>query len=151
MPSRTFSLMSTAFSDGEPIPSRYSCDGENASPDLTWSDAPDGTRALALIVTDPDAGGFVHWLAFDLTGTPSGGLPAGVSSSPDGPPQGTNSFGKARYGGPCPPSGTHHYAFVLHALDRALELEGAPRIAELEKAMQGHELAQATLTGTYQR
>jgi Raf kinase inhibitor-like YbhB/YbcL family protein len=151
MPTTTFSLVSTAFDDGGPIPARLTCDGENVSPDLTWSGAPDGTRALVLTMTDPDAGGFVHWLAFDLTGTPTGGLPVAVSSSPDGPPQGTNSFGKPGYGGPCPPSGTHHYVFVLHALDRALELEGAPRIADLEAAMQGHVLGQATLTGTYQR
>lgn len=146
-----FSLVSTAFTDGAPIPTRFTCDGEEASPDLTWSGAPDGTRSLALIVTDPDARGFVHWLVYDIAGTPSGGLPTAVSSSPDAPPQGTNSFGKAGYGGPCPPSGTHRYEFVLFALDRPLELSGAPRIADIRSAMSGHVLAETILTGTYQR
>jgi Raf kinase inhibitor-like YbhB/YbcL family protein len=146
-----FNLSSIAFSDGGAIPRQFTCDGEDASPDLTWAGAPDGTQALALIVTDPDARGFVHWIAFDLTGTPSGGLPSAVSSSPDAPPQGTNSFGRTGYGGPCPPSGTHRYVFALHALDRVLELSGAPRLDELERAMDGHVLARATLTGTYHR
>jgi Raf kinase inhibitor-like YbhB/YbcL family protein len=147
----TFSLASTAFDDGAGIPVRFTCDGEDVSPDLTWSGAPDGTESLAVIVTDPDARNFVHWLVYDLTGTPSGGLPAAVSASPDAPPQGTNSFGKTGYGGPCPPSGTHRYAFALYALDRSLELTGAPRIDELRVAMDGHVLAETTLTGTYQR
>ncbi len=146
-----FSLVSTAFSDGGAIPSRFTCDGDDASPDLTWSGAPEGTQSLALIVTDPDAQGFVHWLVYDMTGTPSGGLPAAISSSPDAPLQGTNSFGKPGYGGPCPPSGRHHYAFVLYALDSPLELTGDPRISRIQSAMSGHVIAQTTLTGTYQR
>ena len=151
MSPESFSLVSTAFSEGGAIPTRFSCDGEDASPDLTWSGAPDGTQSLALILSDPDARDFVHWLVYDMTGTPSGGLPAAVSSSPDAPPQGTNSFGKAGYGGPCPPSGTHHYVFALFALDQTLELNGAPRIGELQAAMDGHVLAETRLTGTYQR
>lgn len=147
----SFTLTSTAFPDGGPIPGRFSCDGENVSPDLSWADAPEGTNALALIVTDPDARDFVHWIAYDLTGTPSGGLPVAVSASPDAPPQGTNSFGKTGYGGPCPPSGTHRYVFTLNALDGQLGLGGAPRIDEVESAMAGHVLARATLTGTYHR
>lgn len=148
---QSFSLISSAFAEGGSIPTRLTCDGDNVSPDLTWSDAPEGTQALALVVTDPDARDFVHWIAYDLTGTPSGGLPAAVSASPDAPPQGTNSFGNTGYGGPCPPSGTHRYVFVLHALDAPLELTGAPRIDALEAAMAGHVLARATLTGTYHR
>lgn len=147
----SFSLSSTAFSDGGAIPKRFTCDGENVSPDLTWSGAPDGSRALALIVTDPDARDFVHWLVYDMTGTPSGGLPAAVSSSPDDPPQGTNSFGKPGYGGPCPPSGTHRYRFALYSLDQPLELAGAPRISDLQAAMDGHVTGEATITGTYHR
>jgi Raf kinase inhibitor-like YbhB/YbcL family protein len=146
-----FRLESTAFDDGGPIPTRHTCDGDNSSPDLTWSGAPEATLALALVVTDPDARGFVHWLAYDLTGTPSGGLPAAVSASPDAPPQGTNSFGATGYGGPCPPSGVHHYEFVLYALDNPLGLQGAPDIDALRTAMDGHVLAETTLTGTYQR
>lgn len=147
----SFDLSSSAFSDGAAIPKRFTCDGENVSPDLTWSGAPDGTQALVLIVTDPDARDFVHWLVYDLTGTPSGGLPVGISSSPDAPAQGTNSFGSLGYGGPCPPSGEHHYRFAVYSLDRALELTGAPRIDELQAAMNGHVTGQATITGTYHR
>lgn len=146
-----FSLTSTAFQDGGAIPGRFSCDGEDVSPDLSWSGAPDGTMALVLTVIDPDARDFVHWLVYDVTGTPTGGLPAGIASSPDAPAQGTNSFGKHGYGGPCPPSGTHHYRFTLSALDAALELGGAPRIDALRVAMAGHVLAETTLTGTYRR
>lgn len=146
-----FSLSSTAFSDGRAIPQRFTCDGEDASPDLTWSGAPDGTQALALILTDPDARDFVHWLVYNMTGTPSGGLPLAVSSSPDAPPQGTNSFGRPGYGGPCPPSGVHHYRFVLYSLDQPLELAGAPRIGELRAAMDGHVIGEASITGTYHR
>ena len=151
MQASRFSLTSTAFTEGGAIPRRHSCDGVDSSPDLSWSGAPDGTRALALVVTDPDARDFVHWIAYDLTGTPSGGLPAAVSASPDAPPQGTNSFGRTGYGGPCPPSGTHHYVFTLHALDEPLALSGAPRLEEVERAMDGHVLGVATLTGTYHR
>ena len=147
----TFELTSSAFPDGGSIPRRHTCDGEDVSPDLAWSGAPPETQAFALIVTDPDARDFVHWLAFDLTGTPSGALPAGVSSSPDAPPQGTNSFGRIGYGGPCPPSGEHRYRFVLHALDAPVSLPGAPRIDELEAAIEGHRLATALLTGVYHR
>lgn len=146
-----FSLVSTAFSPGGAIPRRFTCDGENVSPDLTWTGAPGETQSLALIVTDPDARDFVHWLVFGMTGTPSGGLPTAIASSPDAPAQGTNSFGKRGYGGPCPPSGRHRYVFTLYALDRTLALTGAPRIGELRSAMDGHVIAETTLTGTYQR
>lgn len=146
-----FRLSSTSFKDGGAIPRRFSCDGEDVSPDLAWEGAPDGTRALVLTMIDPDARDFVHWLVFDMTGTPAGGLPLGASASPGAPPQGTNSFGRIGYGGPCPPSGTHHYRFTLSALDTVLERSGAPRIGTLEAAMAGHILAQATVTATYQR
>ena len=104
-----------------------------------------------LIVIEPDARNFVNWLAYDLEGAPEGGLPSGISSSPDAPPQGTNSFGKRGYGGPCPPSGTHHYRFTLSALDSVLDVTGTPRVDDLNAAMAGHVLAEATLTGTYRR
>lgn len=146
-----FVLTSTAFREGEAIPRRFTCDADNASPDVAWSGAPAETRALVLTVTDPDARDFVHWLVYDLSGTPAGGLPAGISASPDAPPQGTNDFGKRGYGGPCPPSGTHHYRFMLSALDTVLELTGMPRVHDLRAAMAGHVLAEATLTGTYRR
>ena len=151
MSPRVFTLASTAFADGGSIPRRLTCDGEDVSPALTWSGAPEDTAALALVMTDPDARDFVHWLVFNMTGTPSGGLPTGISSSPDAPPQGMNSFGSPGYGGPCPPSGEHRYVFTVHALDAQLELTGTPSRRELQAAMDGHVLASTTLTGTYHR
>ena len=146
-----FALTSTAFKDGGPIPRRFTCDGDDVSPDLSWSGAPENTRALVLVVIDPDARDFVHWLVYDMTGSPTGSLPLGISASPDAPSQGANSFGKRGYGGPCPPSGTHHYRFTLTALDMVLGLTGTPRIEGLRAAMAGHVLAEATLVATYRR
>ncbi len=151
MSPQPFTLTSTAFAEGEGIPRRFTCDGQNVSPDIAWSGAPDGTQALVLIVTDPDARDFVHWLAYDLAGTQAGGLPIAISVSPDAPAQGTNDFGRRGYGGPCPPSGTHHYRFTLAALDKVLEITGAPKVHDLRAAMAGHVLAEATLTATYRR
>jgi hypothetical protein len=146
-----FHLTSGAFPDGGAIPTRFSCDGEDVSPALAWEGAPGDTASFALLVDDPDARGFVHWVAFDLTGSASGGLAEGVSSSPDAPPQGTNGFGRVGWGGPCPPSGEHRYVFRLLALDEVLGLTGAPRAADVLAATEGHVLAEATLTGTYRR
>lgn len=146
-----FTLTSNAFDEGGTIPRQFTCDGENISPDLAWSGVPDGTASLVLVVTDPDARGFVHWLAYDLPAKPAGFLGSGVSASPDMPAQGTNDFGKPGYGGPCPPSGTHHYLFTLSALDARLVIKGTPRLDDLRAAMAGHVLAEATLTATYRR
>ena len=144
-------LTSGAFPDGGAIPTRFSCDGEDTSPAIAWEGAPGETVSFVLLVDDPDARGFVHWVAFDLTGSASGGLAEGVSRSPDAPPQGTNGFGRVGWGGPCPPSGEHQYVFRLLALDEVLGLTGAPGAAEVLAATEGHVLAEATLTGTYRR
>ena len=146
-----FTLTSTDFTDGGKIPRKFSCDGENVSPALEWAGAPDGTAALALILDDPDARGFVHWVVFDMTGSASGGLTEAVSASPDAPKQGRNSFGQVGYGGPCPPSGTHHYRFRLYALDAELGLAGTPSADEVKRAAEGHILDQVELTATYTR
>ncbi len=146
-----FTLTSKSFRDGAAIPRRFTCDGENVSPDLAWAGAPDGTKAFVLIVIDPDARNFVHWLVYNVDGSPAGGLPFGISTSPDAPPQGTNSFGKRGYGGPCPPSGTHHYRFTLSAIGEVLHVSGAPGIDAIRAAMASHVLGEATLTATYQR
>jgi hypothetical protein len=151
MTDSAFRLTSTAFDDGGSIPARFSCDGEDVSPALSWDGAPAETVALVLIVSDPDARGFVHWVAFDLTGSSSGGLAEGVSSSPDAPPQGTNGFGRLGWGGPCPPSGEHRYVFRLLALDQVVGLSGSPAAADILAATEGHVLAEASLTGTYRR
>lgn len=149
--SPVFTMTSGAFADGGSIPRTYACDGQDTSPPLEWSGAPDGTKTLALVMTDPDANGFVHWVFFNVDATASGGIPTGFSASPDGPAQGTNSFGKAGYGGPCPPSGTHHYVFRLLALDASLELTGAPSASQVLAAADGHILAEAKLTATYRK
>jgi Raf kinase inhibitor-like YbhB/YbcL family protein len=146
-----FELTSGAFEEGASIPARYTCDGDNASPPLNWTGAPPEAVSLSLILDDPDAGGFVHWVAYNLDASASGSLPAGVAESPDGPAQGTNSFGQAGYGGPCPPSGEHRYVFRLLALDDVLELIGAPSAEDVLEAAEGHVIGEATLTATYRR
>lgn len=151
MTDTTFHLSSTAFAEGGEIPSRFTCDGEDVSPDLTWEGAPSNTAALALVVDDPDAKGWVHWVVFDMTGTSSGGLAEGISTSPDSPPQGTNDFRRVGWGGPCPPSGEHRYAFRLLALDEPLGLTGAPAAADVLSAAEGHIVGEAQLTARYRR
>ena len=151
MTDATFRLSSTAFAEGGAIPARFTCDGEDVSPDLTWEGAPPDTAALALIVEDPDARGWIHWVVFDMTGTASGGLAEGISTSPDAPPQGTNDFRRVGWGGPCPPSGEHRYVFRLLALDEPLGLNGAPRAGEVLEAAQGHVVGEAQLKASYRR
>ena len=150
-PDQTFSLSSPEFADNQPIPRRYACDGDDVSPPLAWSGAPGDTAAMALVMDDPDADGFIHWVVFDMTASATGSLSAGWSKSPDAPPQGTNSFGRAGYGGPCPPSGTHRYVFRLLALGQALGLSGAPTAEQVLDAAAGHIFGEAQLTGTYRR
>ena len=147
----TFTLTSPAFAEGGSIPRQHTCDGQDASPPLSWSDVPPDAAALALVMDDPDAGGFVHWVLFNLDTTATGSIPMGYSASPDAAPQGRNDFGRTGYGGPCPPSGTHHYVFRLLALDTELPLAGTPSAAQLQGAAQGHVLGEARLTGTYRR
>ncbi len=148
----TFELTTTAFPAGGEIPRRFTCDGEDTSPDLAWSGAPDGTAALVLVVDDPGANGFVHWIALDLTGTDTGALPLGVSASPDAPRQGTNDFGTVGWRGPCPPSGEHRYRFTLSALAAPLDLPGAPNAAAVRDGLRAaNVLATATLEGRYRR
>ena len=147
----TFRLSSTAFPDGGAIPRQFSCDGDDVSPDLEWEGAPADTAVFALIVEDPDARGFIHWVAYNVTASASGGLAEGVSTSPDAPPQGTNGFGRVGWAGPCPPSGEHRYVFRLLALDAPLELAGAPRASDVLSAASGHVLDEARLTGRFRR
>jgi len=143
-------LSSNAFSGGKGIPSKYTCDGNNISPPLSWSGAPSGTKSFALIADDPDApaGTWVHWVAWDIPATAMSFPEGGVAPKTV---QGMTSFRKTGYGGPCPPSGTHRYFFKLYALDTDLELSPSTDKGGLEKAMKGHILAQAELMGTYAR
>lgn len=146
-------LTSPAFEEGQPIPALFSCDGEDISPELAWSEPPAGTQSLALIVDDPDApvGTWVHWVVYNLPAERRG-LPQGVPGGEQiegGGLQGSNSWGRKDYGGPCPPSGTHRYFFKLYALDITLDAGAGLSKEDVEKAMEGHILAQAELMGTY--
>ena len=146
-----FELTSPAFKADSEIPRKYTCDGEDVSPPLEWADAPDDSVALALICDDPDAHGWIHWIAYGVEGTQSGGLPEGFSVSPDGPAQGLNDFDRMGWGGPCPPSGTHRYRFTLFALNAPLELANTPKADEVRAAMEGHVVGEAELIAKYTR
>lgn len=141
-------LTSPAFEEGGSIPTRYTCDGEDVSPPLDLAGLPEGVESLLLVMDDPDApsGTWDHWVAYDI---------APVASIPEGADvlgvAGRNSWGRLGYGGPCPPSGTHRYVFVVHALSGVLDLgEGATK-AEVLAAAEPLRLASARLIGTYAR
>lgn len=146
-------LTSSAFAQGQPIPERYSCKGEDISPALAWGEPPAGTQSFALIMDDPDApvGTWVHWVLFNIPAS-ARSLPEAFPSDatlPDGSMSGNSSFGGPGYGGPCPPSGTHRYFFKLYALDEMLAINAGASKGELEKAMVGHILAHGELMGTF--
>jgi Raf kinase inhibitor-like YbhB/YbcL family protein len=150
-----FTISSGAFTEGGNIPSKYTCDAgqTNPSPALTWKEAPANTKSFVLILHDPDAplaGGFTHWVLFDIPATtaslPENFQPGSVGTS------GNSGFRRAGYGGPCPPSGAHHYHFVLSALDvPSLDLQAGTTKADVEKAMQGHVIGTGETVGVYQR
>lgn len=144
------SITSMSFRNEEPIPQRFTCDGVDLSPPLSWSGMPKGTRSFALICDDPDApmGTWVHWVAFNIPATATGFMEGKV---PEGTILGVNSWGKPGYGGPCPPGGTHRYFFRLFALDTRLDLPRETSTEGLTKAMDGHVLAQVELMGKYSR
>lgn len=151
---------SPAFASGGPIARKYTGDGEDVSPPLTWTGVPEGTRELALIVDDPDAPRpepWVHWVVYKIPAD-RGGLAEGAGGAdgsrlPAGALQGRNDFGRSGYGGPAPPRGhgTHHYHFVLYALDASLDLAEGLEKKALLAAMDGHVLATGELIGTYER
>jgi hypothetical protein len=145
-----FALETGAFENAQTIPSRHTCEGEDVSPPLRWTNVPEGTRSLALVVDDPDApsGVFTHWVAW--------GLDPAVERLGEGesaPHEGQNDFGTTGYRGPCPPPGhgRHRYLFRLHALDTDIELGAGATKAELEQAIEEHVLTTAELVGTYER
>jgi len=151
----TMKLISPAFSHNESIPTRYTCDGENISPALAWSDAPAGTQSFALIVDDPDAPKkvWVHWIVFNIPVTVEHIIEnQGATGEEVAFTQGSTDFnGAQKWGGPCPPNGTHRYHFTLYALDTMLDLPAGATKEELLSAMHGHILEKTTLIGTYQR
>jgi len=152
----SFQISSTAFSNGETIPKKFTCDGPDVSPQLSWKEAPAAARSFALIMDDPDApaGTWVHWVLYNLPANTSQ-LPEGLEKQEQlatGALQGRNEFRKIGYGGPCPPPGTpHHYYFKLFALDTKLNLKAGATKADLERAMKGHILGEAELMGRYGR
>lgn len=149
-------LRSPAFRHGDVIPRAHTCEGEDLSPPLSWTGVPLERRSLALVCDDPDAprGTWVHWVLYNLPGETvelSPGVPA-VPELPSGARQGRNDSGEIGYSGPCPPPGKpHRYFFRLYALDTALNLPPGVNRSDLEAAMAGHILAQATTMGVYQR
>ncbi|MGE0206518.1 MAG: YbhB/YbcL family Raf kinase inhibitor-like protein [Candidatus Babeliales bacterium] len=150
-------IASASFEDNHALPAKYTCEGENRSPELHWSGVPAGTQSLALLVDDPDAPGgkpFVHWIVFNIPASLKS-LPEGVklkNIAPDAK-EGKNDFGDSAYGGACPPKGhgIHHYVFTLYALDIKLNLQEGVSKQEFLQAMQGHVLKKAQITGLYQR
>jgi Raf kinase inhibitor-like YbhB/YbcL family protein len=154
-----FALTSPEFEYGEPIPRRFTCEGDDLSPPLEWSGVPAGSRSLALIVEDPDAPDpaapkrvWVHWVLYDMPMDVSA-LAEGLGGAdlPKGTREGLNDWKKAGYGGPCPSIGRHRYFFRLYALERVLGELKHPTKAQLEVAMKGHVTGQAELMGTYQK
>ncbi len=155
----TLILKSADFVQMGEIPKNFTCDGENTSPALSWSQVPQNAKSLVLIVDDPDAPDpaapkltWVHWLLYNIPATATQ-LPKAVSAAalPKGTLQGKNDWKKTGYGGPCPPIGRHRYFHKLYALNVVLPDLQEPSKAELEKAMSGHVIEQTELIGTYQR
>jgi len=150
-------LYSTAFKDGEFIPSKYTCEGSNVSPQIHWNEELKDVKSFAIIVDDPDApgGDFVHWVIYNIPASVRE-LHEDVTPSRNISDQillGTNSFGHIGYGGPCPPSGKpHRYFFRIYALDTVLHHLGSGAMkAQLLKTMQGHIIGEGELMGKYQR
>ena len=148
-----FTITSDAFETGAKVPILHSCDGKDISPPLTWMGAPDGTRAFAMIMDDPDAPGgtWVHWVIYNIPAEISS-LPMGVPTDgtlKNGAMQGSNSWNRTGYGGPCPPSGSHRYYFKLYALSDYLDLGPGVSKKEMIKAMEGKVLGQTELMGKF--
>lgn len=143
-------ITSSAFKNNEKISAKYTCDGENINPPLTFNEIPKTAQSLILISDDPDApvGLWIHWLVWNIDPKTT---EVAENSVPSGAIQGTTSFGDAKYGGPCPPSGTHRYFFKLYALDTRLDLPKSTDKKALEKAMENHILAKAEIIGLYSR
>ena len=149
-------LISSDFSADGPIPIRFTCEGDNVSPEFSWRETPEETRSFALIIHDPDAprpSGFTHWVLYNIPGD-RGELDPNVPKREQVPgtgTQGRNDKGEIGYTGPCPPSGTHRYYARLFALDRELGLQPGASQRELTEAMEGHILARAELMGIYKK
>lgn len=143
-------ITSSTFSQGNPIPAKYTCDGGDVIPPLEFEEIPGEAKSLAIICQDPDSpsGDFVHWIIFDIDPQT---LEIKEGEVPTGAIEGTNDFGNTNYGGPCPGSGSHRYVFKLYALNQKLGLNPQVTKAEFQKSLEGHTMAEAEVFGTYQR
>ena len=143
-------LKSPAFSQNGIVPAKYTCDGQNISPPLQIAETPENAKSLVLICDDPDAPGttWTHWTVWNIDPTTTEIV---EGKTPAGSTQGVTDFGEVGYGGPCPPSGTHRYFFKLYALDTMLNMSYQAKKEDIEKAMAGHVIDQAQLTGVYSR
>ena len=146
-------VTSSAFNEGDSIPTQYTCDGKDISPPLKWTGVPDEAKSIALIADDPDAPGktWVHWVLFNLppeTTSLNENMPDDAELE-NGAKQGINDFDDHGYGGPCPPGGTHRYFFKVYALDTELDLGSDAGKDDVVSAMDGHILAEGQLMGTY--
>lgn len=149
-------IFSSSFDDGEIIPDKFTCNGENVSPEISWEGLPEGVKSLVLICDDPDApsGDFVHWIIFNMP-PELNGLPEAIEAKDIiniGALQGITSYGRRGYNGPCPPPGSsHHYHFKLYALDEMLETEVAVDKNDLLGKMENHILAKGEIVGLFRR
>ena len=151
----SITIKSNSFKEGELIPKKYTCDGENISPPLEWNEIPEGTKSFAIICDDPDApmGTWVHWVIYNIPPL-TNNLKENISFEKvleDGTIQGKNDFGKIGYGGPCPPSGIHRYFFKIYALNDMLKLGPGSTKEELLHAMEEHIISEGKLIGKYSR
>lgn len=155
----TMTITSSSFPHLGVIPTRHTCEGHDTSPELFWTEIPEGTKSLVLIMDDPDAPDpaapkrtWVHWVLYNIPAN-SGGLPEAVAARdlPSGTLEGLNDWQRTGYGGPCPPIGSHRYFHKLYALDTVLPDLNQPTKAKLEQAMQGHVIAHSELVGLYQK
>jgi Raf kinase inhibitor-like YbhB/YbcL family protein len=150
-------IASTNFKHQGMIPAKHTCDGNDISPALTWSDIPAGTKSLALVVDDPDAPDpanpkmtWVHWVLYNIP-VSTNMLPEGIKTLPQGTLEGLNDWKRTGYGGPCPPIGTHRYFHKLYALDIELPDLQKPTKTKLEKVMEGHIISKVEIIGLYKR
>jgi Raf kinase inhibitor-like YbhB/YbcL family protein len=145
-----FKLISSAFDEGKTIPDKFTCDGTNVSPPLSWSGSPEKTKSFAIIMDDPDApmGTWVHWVIYNIPSTVTS-LEEKKSASEIKAIDGLNSWDQTGYNGPCPPGGAHHYIFKLYALDKVLAQKEGLTKDELLAAMKNHILSETTLTGMF--
>lgn len=148
-PKRTIRMNTPAFAPRSAIPATYTCGADNHAPPLTWDGVPAGAKSLVLLVDDEDANHYTHWLVYNIPPTTTGSPEAGV---PDGGVEGKNDAGTVGYSGPCPPPGKpHRYVFHVYALDVQPNLPPGADRAAVDKAMDGHQLAQGEIVGNFAR